>query len=256
MRTVGKASARLLAWAVLFCCVGSVAIAQEPSGNLAETWVIHTKAGQEAEFEQAFQTHLEVRKGKGDPRAWHTWVPVTGADIGAYVVRSCCSAWKDMDGYRDWSLQAEIVVDWNQNVHQYVERYEHYFGEVDFENSHWSGDGVPNYVGLTALYPKMGTAQTVAQHVTAFSTAAREMEWPYEWAWIQTIGGDGELVLVTPYADFAAMEPPEKTFVQALSEKMGAVATGQMFAAWADNFEKTRYTIYRFRADMSLMPDE
>ena len=82
------------------------------------------------------------------------------------------------------------------------------------------------------------------------------MEWPYEWAWVQTIGGEGELVLVTPYADFAAMEPPEKTFLQALSEKMGAEAAGEMFAAWADNFEKTRYTIYRFRAGMSLMPDE
>ena len=60
--------------------VGSV-LAQEPSTNLADTWVIHPKVGQEEQFEEAFQKHLAVRKEKGETRTWNTWIPVTVAYI-------------------------------------------------------------------------------------------------------------------------------------------------------------------------------
>lgn len=42
------------------------------------------------------------------------------------------------------------------------------------------------------------------------------------WLWHQRIGGNPRLMIVTPFENFAAMEPPQPSFFDFLSEHAGS----------------------------------
>ncbi len=253
MRFVKPLSA-LVCLGILTACAAPLALAQEDPPNLADAWVMRPKAGQESDFEKKFKEHITFRKSKGDVRNWTVWTPVTGDDLNRYIVRSCCHEWKDQDAYREWTMKNGLLEHWNANVAPHVEAYEHHFYELDTENSNWTSTAPPAYVGVTMLEPKMGKSPMIADHVSKLSTAAKEMSWPYEWAWTRRVGGGPHLAIVIPYASYAAMEAPEKSFAEALGEKIGKDEAGKVLAAWADNFKTSYYTIYALHREMSMMP--
>jgi hypothetical protein len=252
MRMFGKLS-------ILIACAGwlvlggtTAVVAQEDPPNIVDAWVVVPKEGHGAQFEQAFKKHIAMRAEKGDPRSWQIYVPVTGDDLNRYVIRYCCFEWKDQDAYIKWGQSAGTGEHWADIVDPHVAHYEHYFGEIDMENSHWPEQGPPAYVGATDFRIKMGAGPAMQADKAAMSKAAKEMNWPYSWSWGSRVGGESSMTLVVPYENYAAMEPPEKTFAEALSEKMGAEDAGALFQSWTGHFEKVTYTIWRHREDMSM----
>jgi len=252
-----KATSMLSGFFALFLgSLPGLAIAQAETGSLAEVWVMTAKPGQQANFEAALKQQVAVRAQNHDPRRWNAYVPVTGDQLNRYVLRTCCFAWADQDAYTEWTNSTPAVMgDWFEHVDQYVEKYEHYFSEMDVDNSNWvSADTPVKYIGVTdyTIDPTKGVEFTSAR--VELSQIALNQGWSAggrHWAWISQIGGAPKVSLALPFSSFANMAPEGPQFMEFLLEQMGADATAALIAKFASGTAGSNYTIWEFRPDLS-----
>jgi hypothetical protein len=232
----------------------STATAADKPDSLADVWMMVPNAGQQAEFEAAFKKHLALRAEKGDPRKWNTYTPTVGDNLNVYVVRFCCTKFKDIEAYQKWESDSKIQQDWNKNVDQYVQSYQHGYSRLDFDNSNWPEDDEGfKYFAVTDYQVKMGHGKSIEEGKKVLSDNAKAMKWPYSWSWTWQIGGHERLSLVVPYKDYAGMTPPDKSFARVLAEHLGDEAkANKIFKSWSDNFHATKYTVYVLRDDLSM----
>ena len=232
-----------------------VLAAHHKPASLADVWVMVPNHGQQVAFEKAFIKHVKFRASKGDPRTWKVYRPAIGTDMGRYIVRYCCTKWKEVDGYQQWQTDNKVLEHWNANVAQYVDHYQHFYSRIDMKNSHWPKESKGfKYFAVTSYQLKMGSAKSVAEGKKLLSDNAKAMKWPYLWSWGNTIGGKGGLSLVIPYKNYAEMTPPDKTFSEALAAHMGDEAkAAKVLTAWSQNFESTEYTVYRLDEKLSMV---
>ena len=229
----------------------------EPEANKAEIWTVTVKNGHGPAFEEAFKAHIAMRAEKEDPRNWQVYNAVTGDGLNNYYIRYCCVSWADMDSYRDWSQGSGLGEHWNEHVDPHVEAYEHDFSAVDFENSNWPEDaGAPVYVGVTTWTLHEGKGAAFSASKKQLSDAAKAGDWPRYWSWLSAISGGNKVYLASPFADYASMEPPEKSFAELLTEQMGSEeAAMEALQNFSANFKKSYYTIYVRRPDLSMGGD-
>ncbi len=247
-------------WALAFAfCVPLALQAAEheekaPPPPLADLWIVHVKAGHTGEFETQFKAHLAVREEAGDPRAWQVFTPVVGEDMSHYAIRYCCNDWAGQDAYDAWSLEASAVQEhWNANVHPHVASYQHYLDLMDYQNSNWPDENPGwQYFGVTRWDVKPGGYAAMNAAREKMSQMAIEHEWPRHWSWINTIGGSGGVVLVSPHVNYASMAPPEQGFAAFAAEHMGEEEAGEVLSAFSSNLMNSSYTIYRHRKDLSM----
>ncbi|MFT5789595.1 MAG: hypothetical protein ACI8SJ_001713 [Shewanella sp.] len=239
---------------VILALVNTAAAAEAKPDSLADAWVMVPNHGQEAAFETAFMKHVQFRASKGDPRAWKVYRPAIGTGMDRYIIRYCCTQWKDVDAYLKWQADNKILDDWNANVAQYVKHYEHFYSEIDMANSNWPQDTKDfRYFAVTNYQVKVGSGKGVADGKKWLSDNAKAMKWPYSWSWADAIGGEGGLSLVIPYKDYAGMTPPDKSFSETLATHLGDEAkAGAALKAWSDNFHSTTYTVYRLVDELSM----
>jgi len=239
---------------VISFTLSSTAFSADAPANLADVWKMVPNDGQASQFESAFKEHLLFRKKQNDPRNWQTYTPVIGDDLNFYIVRYCCLNWADLDSYQQWSEQVKMMEHWNKIVAPFINRYEHYFSELDFANSNWpeSTDGM-EYFAVTQYQVKMGKGGTTVESKKTLSDYAKAMKWPYYWSWSDQIGAADELSLVIPYKTYADMAPPETSFYQAIVKHLNDKGKANtIFSQWSSNFASSHYTVYRLRADLSM----
>ena len=250
-------STATLACALLFSVFAN-ADGHETPGNVADGWMMHVKAGMAEEFEEAFTRHIKYRESKGDTRSWQVYTPVVGDKLGYYAVRACCMQWADLDSYRQWGVDNAIGDHWNENVDQYVDKYQHRLYDMDFENSNWpEDDSSVTLIGVTRFYKKMGMAGQIEQAKERMSSIAKEGSWPRNWSWSDAIGGKDVLLLATPYDNYAAMKPLEQGFMDFMTEQLGSAdEAGKVMAQFTGGVSYTTYTVYRHRKDLSMESSE
>ncbi len=242
----------LVSLSLLLVIVSAQAQDESPP-NVADLWIITVDYPNSAAFEEAFKTHLAARKEAGDPRNWQTYTVVAGGEMDAYGVRYCCFKWADADAYAEWSQSSGIFDHWNEHVAQYVDDYHHHFQTLDLDNSNWPEDPTDyRYFGVTSWRLKPGTTGTRQAAIKALSTVGKEHGWSRPWAWTSYVGGDSELSIVTPYANFADMEPPDQSFFEFASEHIGAEETARLFNDFGSSFLSSEYTIFEHRPDLSM----
>jgi hypothetical protein len=225
--------------------------------SLSDVWVMIPKAGHATDFEAAFKEHLAARKEAGDPRNWHTYTPVIGDDLTPYVVRYCCFDWADHDAYIEWSNNAGMGPKFRDTVGPYVETYHHHFDYIDWENSHWPMDaGEFQYVGVTSWDLKMGEGPARSAALAKLAGTAKEKGWEGIWAFMSSIGGDGQLSVAVPYKDFADMAEPDPTFYEFIVEHLGEDEANAVFQSFSASFWNAEYTVWMHRKDLSMMPVE
>ena len=233
--------------------------AQDGMGTLSESWAMTVKRGHEAQFEAAFKAHAKVRQDAGDPRHWDTFQPVTGADMSVYYLRTCCFTWADQDAYTEWEKNnPKVMGDWFANVDQHVESYAHYFDQMDPENSHWSDPPpVMNYVGVMDYTIEAGEAADFHTARRELSQIAINQGWgdSHNWGWSESIGGSPSASLAVPFANFAAMAGAGQNFREFIIEHMGAEGAEELMERFGDSVEKSHYSIWVRRADLSYGSD-
>ncbi len=109
---------------------------------------------------------------------------------------------------------------------------------------------------MTSWRLKPGTAGTRQAAIKALSAVGKEHGWDLPWSWQSSIGGDAVLSLVTPYANLAAMEPPEQSFFEFAAEHLGAEETARLFNDFGSTLLNSEYAIYEHRPDLSMSDGE
>ncbi len=242
----------LVSLSLLLVIVSAQAQDESPP-NVADLWIVTVDYPNTAAFEEAFKTHLAARKEAGDPRNWQMYTVVAGGGMDTYWVRYCCFKWADADAYAEWSQNSGVFDHWDEHVAQYVDDYHHRFQNLDLDNSNWPEDRTGDrYFGVTSWRLKPGTTGTRQAAIKALSAVGKEHGWSRPWSWQSYVGGDAELAIVSPYVNFADMEPPEQSFFEFASEHLGAEETARLFNDFGSSFLSSEYTIFEHRPDLSM----
>lgn len=203
------------------------ALAQDAPPGLAEVWLITPKPGHGKEFFGAMQKHMAFRKEHGDPWAWQVYTPVLGDELSQVAIRYCCVNWADVDAYGDWSRRSEKVsAHFDEHVGPHVEKAEHYFESIDWENSHWpAGNREFRYYAVTDFALEAG--ETAGFHAARekMSQIAIEHGWATDqrnWLWMSRVGGAPTVSVVIPHPNFASFESNRESFFAFLAEKLGS----------------------------------
>lgn len=252
-------TSKLLGMAATALCLtlSSMAFAQSAMDDrkpLSDVWVMVPKAGMELKFEENLKAHMAMRASQGDPREWNVYVPVMGNDMGVYQFRSCCHEFADQDRYTAFVTDKGFGDHWNENVHPYVASYQHFMERNDWAHSNMpEGSGPHKYYGVTAWKLKEGAGMTSENARKKMSKLALEKGWDNEWLWLSRIGGKPMLMVVSPYADYADMAPPEQSFFEFVAEHMGSAEKAEkMFDKFGSGMAASTYTVWTQREDLSM----
>ena len=228
----------------------------EKRADLTDVWLVMPKQGMSMQFESAVKSHMAFRADAGDSRQWEGYSVALGSNPGLYQWRYCCYNWADQDSYIAEDADKGYSAHWFANVDQYVDHYHHYIESMDWENSNWPEDmGQDAYYGVTTWDLKQGAGPGTDEARKQLSQIAMDEGWDDAgnmWLWHSRIGGSPKLMIVTPFENFAAMEPPEQSFFEFVSEHVGsAEEAGKMFAQFTAGFTGSNYTVWAYREDLS-----
>lgn len=243
----------------LLATICQPALAQTMPGTLAEEVYMTVKDGHQQDFETALRAHAQVRAAHNDPRRWDVYTMVTGDDLNTYIFRACCFAWKDQDAYEAWeNANPEVMADWNKNAHPHVEKYAHYFDDMDLANSYWPEDNKPiNYLGVMEFFVAAGQRAGLSAARAEISQIALNQGWSaagHRWAWTDRIGGEAVTALVVPFENYAAMSPGGETFIEFLIDRMGEDAAMELQKKFSAAVSRSQYTILKYRPELGAQP--
>lgn len=240
---------------LLGCFLIIPVMAQDTAPNQVESWIVTPKAGHQAKLEAAIKEHMAALSEMDAPQSWQTYQPVTGGNIDTYIFRSCCHSWADRDAFTAWDNKPGNGLEhWMTNVDPHVERYEHHFSSMDFDNSNWPAEqvGSPALVGVTYFNIKPGHTTSFQNSVTMLSDMAKEGGWDSYWSWGTAVSGGNTVYLANPYKNYADMEPPEKSFAEFLMDHMDSEEHAMgMLDNFSSHIASEEYVIYRHRPDLS-----
>lgn len=226
---------------------------------LSDVWMMVPKTGMEAKFAEAVAKHQAMRAEMGDARTWQVYAPVLGKKLNVYAFRYCCFDWADQDDYVNSEHSEAFGEHWNANVHQYVDHYHHYFDRMDWESSHWP-EGQQNgpFYGVTEWTLKADASPATNEARKAISQIAKDGWASAEnnWLWMSRIGGGDSFSVVSSYASYADMAPPEQDIFEFVAEKAGEEKAGELFGGFASQLSSSDYTIWKHVPEMSTPTDD
>jgi len=243
--------------AAVACFTPLLAIAQAPP-PLAEMWLMVPKAGQAKELTEALKQHMDFRSEQGDPWRWDAYTPLLGDDLDRVGVRSCCHNWADIDAYADWSRgKPEVGEHFNKHVAPHVEKYAHYYDEIDWANSHWNDKGAAyKYFAVTEFALKPGHAAEFHAARDKMSQIAINQGWANgerSWLWATTIGGKPTVSVVVPHENFASMAESGEGFMDFLARNLGSQeAAAELLQQFSNATWGSDYQVWVHRGELSM----
>lgn len=219
---------------------------------LSDVWYVMPKAGMVTEFEAAAKQHIAFRQDAGDSRSWEAYSTALGSNPSLYQWREGGLTWADMDAYIAEDAENGYSKHWQANVDQYVDHYHHYIEQADYENSQWPAD-LPQqpYYGVTAMKINQSAGMEGFEARKELSKIGLEEGWEENWLWLTRTGGPGIVMIVTELENMAAMEPPEQSFFEFVSEKRSPEEAAELFAQFSDRYTNSDFTIWAHRPDLS-----
>ncbi len=240
--------ASLAGIALLALPLSLLAQEEEAPAPLSDVWWVIVKPGMDADFATAMATHMQFRADAGETRSWNAYRVAVGHHIAPIQFRACCSEWADLDTYEAEDEEKGLSANFNENVAQYVEHYHHYLEESDWDNSHWPDEGTSGpYYGVTSWTGKQGAGPASGEAKDKMSQLALNEGWANadnNWLWVERIGGKDMIALVSSHENYADMAPPEQSFFEFATEKLGAEEAGAMFGAFSGGFSDSDYSIW------------
>jgi len=245
-------------FAGLFYLLPLTAAAQDEPAPLAEIWLVTAKTGHMVDFQAAFKQHLAVREKYGDPWKWQGYTSVVAKDLARIAIRYCCIEWADIDSYEKWNRDnPDVNIHWYETVEQYVEKTEHYFEQIDWENSNWNEEANSyRFFGVTEWTIKSGSGVDFVSARNEMSQIALNQGWANEernWIWTTTIGGRPTQAIVIPFKNYSDMAPDDESFFQFLARQLGSEeAAGELMKKFTSASWGSDYTIWEHRPDLSM----
>jgi hypothetical protein len=256
-----KAKKSMMGFLAVMAFSWSMAASAQQPPPLAEMWLIVPKPEHQEEFYKALAEHMAFRKEQGDPRNWQVYVPTLGPNLNRIGIRYCCINWADVDAYEQWSDENDAVgKHFNENVAPHIEKGEHYFETISWENSHWSDAKGPfKLFAVTEFNVKGGQAAAFARARDTMSQIALNQGWASDsnvWLWTSTIGGPPQQGIVIPHPNWADMDRNEEDFFSFLTRVMGSSeAATSLMNEFSSTVESTNFEVWR-HSDKLSMKDE
>ena len=234
---------------------------EEAPAPLHDVWFVVPIKGMEAEFIEAATEHMAFRAEAGESRQWWAYTVAAGHKTAPVQFRSCCFNWADIDAHVAEDAEKGLSADWNANVDQYVDHYHHYIERSDMENSHWPEDGTGGpYYGVTTWSYKPWSGPAPDEARKKLAQTALENGWASDdnnWMWLTREIGAPKLMIVSSYASFAEMEPPEQSFFEFITEQMGsAEEASEVFTVFNSGFSGSDFTIWEYNEALSTPSDD
>jgi hypothetical protein len=233
--------------------------AAEEQPPLTDVWLMVPKRGMEADFTAAVAKHMAFRVKAGESQSWLAFRPVLGKNLSVVQYRSCCFDYADLDTNMAESAKLGLDEDWNKNVDPYVDHYHHYFDVNDWENSHWPEGSNGPYYGVTTWKLKENIGPGPREARKKFSQMAKKEGWAegHNWLWLNSIGGEPRLAIVTSMENLAELAPEENTFFDFVAEKMGSAEDAmKMFEQFGSGFASSDFTVWMYDAAISTPSTE
>lgn len=203
---------------------------------------------------------MAYRAERDDSAEWEVYRTVIGDNPSVYQFRNSGIDWADLDAYAAEGQEKGFGDHFGATVDQYVDHYHHYLERTDWENSYWPEDAGPfRYYGVTTWTWKEGAGPGPDEARRKFSQLAKDAGWAdagNEWLWLSRIGGEPKLMVVTGFADYADMQPPEQSFYDFVVEEAGASEAAETFAAFSAGFSSSEYTVWLYLENLSAGSDE
>jgi hypothetical protein len=238
------------------------AMAEDEPGPLAEMWMVTVKNGYLGNFQEALKEHSAFRAEHGDPWKWQVYASVVGKNLDQIAIRHCCVNWADVDSYEQWNRgNPEVTRHWFETVGPHVEKVEHYFEQIEWDESNWNAAAGSNRLfGVTEWTIKGGYAADFAASREKMSQIAINQGWATagkNWLWAKTIGGRETQSIVIPYNNYAAMAPGEESFYAFLAKHLGSEeAAGELLKTFSSATWGSEYTVWEHRPDLSMGKDD
>jgi hypothetical protein len=238
-----------------------LALAQDAPGPIVEMWVVIPKTGQGAELNAALKKHMEFRAEQGDPWTWETYTPLLGDDLDRIAVRSCCHQWADVDAYGKWAKEnSQVGAHFGEHVAPHAEKYEHYFEQIDWANSHWNAEGGPyQFYAVTEFMVKAGHETEFSAALEKMSQIAIEQGWANDqrnWVWSSTIGGKSVVSIVIPHANFASMAGSGEDFGGFLASQLGSEKAAELMKQFSGSTWGSDYQIWVHETELSMREED
>jgi len=229
---------------------------------LAEMWIMMPKAGHSQELTEALKQHMAFRSGHSDPWQWESYTPLLGEELDRVAVRSCCHNWADIDSYAEWSRSVPAVgAHFNEHVAPHVERYAHFFEEIDWSNSHWNNEGGPyKYFAVTEFTLKAGHAADFHAAREKMSQIAINQGWANDqrsWIWATTVGGKPTVSVIVPHKNFASMADKGEGFLDFLARNLGSDdAAANLLQQFSGSTSGSDYQLWVHRDELSMQSSD
>ncbi len=247
---------RVLVLTVVVCLAALSLPAQEgPPANLSRGYHFIVKQGHSAEFEAGFKMHVQWRKAHNDPWGWEVWQLDAGERLGRYVAISGGHKWADLDSYDlpGW------LENWNVTAEPHIQQIDAWIDRLMLDGSR-PPDGPPTdgAVAQVVVYRfrpgKQGQAMKASRE---FTEAANQANWSPRYVFLTPVAGDtpGTVTFVLLASNWAGLEEPSPNSLEMLSGVIGEEQAQKLIASWDEAVEMVSSEIWRFRADMSHMPD-
>jgi hypothetical protein len=236
----------------LLCAMG--ANAQFPVRSVAVTHDVKPKQG--ADFEAALKRHFDWHRQQKDTWSYFTWQILTGERSGQYVVASFGHDWKDLDARTtfqeadDANVRETLASATDSVIHSY------YLHRPDLSVPLQDPGGPVPYTEINTYFMTPdGWPPEMEEAIKKVNEAAKKANYPLYGEWYALLnGGEDALVLAIPHKNWADFQPPGNGFPAMLNGVYGEQRTRDLFAQFNRNVRASRSEIFRYRSDLSYLP--
>jgi hypothetical protein len=218
------------------------------AGLVTDTWIFWPKDGQALKFEAAVKEHAAWRKNAGEGFTWSVYQPVVGRDLSFYVIRTRGHHWQDFDANEEWTVKSKARDVFTQKLGPYIARMEHYFGEYDLDNSHYTDSDDYKYFYVNEMHVELGSRAEVMTALSTIHKALVDEKWPYSYLIEWTVGGKESMNLIVPMKGYADLADPNPSVRQVLTKTLGSQgAAAAVVRQFNRAFDDALATVYVFR---------
>lgn len=250
---------RRLALGALATAAITVGTAHAQDDNLARSYLITPKIGQDIQFDAALSAHAALRRAELDPWSWTVYTIETGPDAGSYFIRSGDHRWADFDGYDvSTPFQQKVTQHWNNTVSPLVGEWSSTITRIDTSLSAapMIETSPPGFANVTAYYLRPEMQRQFGAAVGEAHAALQAAGWSSRYLWAYPVSGavDGPMMWLVTFSDnWAGMAGPSPSFDQVMTKAMGEAA----FTKWGERFlgsirSVSSFTM-RYRPDLSVI---
>ena len=248
-------SIRFMALALCLALVLPAMAQMTSSMNICTINVERPKPGMSAQYEAGRKKHMAWHKMQKDTWTWNVWAVTTGESTGSYLVGSCNHAWRDYDG-RD-KFEAADTANHALTVGPTVAGGTTSYYALRRDLSLNTDPLNAPYLGVVHFMLHPDSVNAFTEAIRKVSDAIRKTNYPAPPSqWYQLAnGGEGpHFVLVQSRANMAAMQPPEKSLDEMMTEVYGKEQGPAILGNLRRSIRSQSSELLQYRKDLSYEP--